>query len=454
MTTHLPEGFISQMQQLLGEAQASALFESLEQSPSISLRLNKQKPCLMPEWFSDKTPVAWCSNGYYLNERPSFTFAPQLHAGGFYVQDASSMFHEYIINFLSCTQPVCYLDACAAPGGKTTVAINALPDGSLVVANEFIPLRAQILRENIQKWGYPNVIVTNSSTDKFSRLSGVFDIIAIDAPCSGEGMMRKDEDARRQWSNGLINECASLQWEIICNTWESLKSGGYLIYSTCTFNRYENEMIVERICQELNGETIDLQTPEEWGISSGIDTDHHCYRFMPHLTQGEGLFVSVIRKLSDQVQWKPRKTKRNNKPTKLPSIDWLKGNDWYYRDHFGVICAISKKYADITEEICANAKVLSTGIELATIKGKDLIPQHALALSTTIKEELFPKIDVDYTTAIDFLRREAIALPQEAPRGYVIICYEGMSLGFVKNLGNRANNLYPQEWRIRTSLPK
>lgn len=454
MTTHLPDGFISQMQEIIGDKQTSALCDALQRQASVAIRLNNLKPCKMPEWFSDTTPVPWCNNGYYLNDRPMFTFASQLHAGGFYVQDASSMFHEYILTKLSDTKPLCYLDACAAPGGKTTAAINSLPSGSLIVANEFVPLRAQILKENIQKWGYPNVIVTNSSTDKFNKFSGMFDIVAIDAPCSGEGMMRKDEDARRQWSVGLINECTSLQWEIICNTWNSLKSDGYLIYSTCTFNRQENEMIVERICQDLNGETIDLQIPDEWGISKGIGTDLHCYRFMPHITRGEGLFVSVIRKLSEQSEWKPRKAKRQNKPTKLPSIDWLSNDNWHYREHIGVISAIDNRYRDITEEICANAKTLMTGIEIATIKGKDLIPQHGLALSSALKSDAFHRIEVDYTTAIDYLRRETITLPAETPRGYIIICHNNLSLGFVKNLGNRANNLYPHEWRIRTSLPK
>lgn len=454
MTEKLPEEFLSQIKLILGEIEGCRLADALQEEPSVAIRLNPYKPCTMPQWADGCKKVEWSINGIYLDKRRQFTFTPELHGGGFYVQDASSMFHEMIIHKLSGASPICYLDLCAAPGGKTTAAINALPNGSLVVANEYVPTRAQILKENLQKWGYPNVIVTNSPAVNLGKTHGLYDMIAIDAPCSGEGMMRKDEEARRQWSKSLVSECAALQWEIICNSWNALKSDGYLIYSTCTFNRKENEEIVERICTELGGVTINLEIPDSWNISPGIKTKHHCYRFMQHKTRGEGLFVSIIRKTSYQASWQPRKAKHQNRSAQLPKIDWLTTNDWHFFESKSTICAIDKKYVEILNEISRNCKIIMSGIETAAIKGKDLIPQHGLALSTALKSDAFPHINLDYTTAIDYLRREAITLDSDAPKGFVIVCHNDMPLGFVKNLGNRANNLYPQEWRIRTTLPK
>ena len=237
MTTRLPEEFLTQIKDLLGDNEANLLAEALEQEPSVAIRTNTRKPCTLPQWADAGHKVAWSINGRYLDERPQFTFTPQLHAGGFYVQDASSMIHELILKQIAPERSICYLDLCAAPGGKTTAAINMLAEGSLVVANEYVPMRSQILKENIQKWGYPNVIVTNSSVERLCKTPGLYDIIAIDAPCSGEGMMRKDEEARRQWSKSLVSECAALQWQIVCDSWDTLKQDGYLIYSTCTFNR-------------------------------------------------------------------------------------------------------------------------------------------------------------------------------------------------------------------------
>ena len=454
MTTRLPEEFLTQIKDLLGDNEANLLAEALEQEPSVAIRTNTRKPCTLPQWADSCHKVAWSINGRYLDERPQFTFTPQLHAGGFYVQDASSMIHELILKQIAPEHPICYLDLCAAPGGKTTAAINMLAEGSLVVANEYVPMRSQILKENIQKWGYPNVIVTNSSVERLCKTPGLYDIIAIDAPCSGEGMMRKDEEARRQWSSSLVEDCAALQWQIICDSWDTLKEDGYLIYSTCTFNRQENEEMVDRICSELGAESIRLDIEENWGIQPGLDTSHHCYRFMQHHTRGEGLFVAVLRKTTEQKDWQPRKSKRPAKPPKLPTINWLSGNDWHFTEHNGTICAISREYAPILEELTQLTKVIMAGIEVATVKGKDLIPQHGLALSISLQSDAFPRVELDYPTAINYLQREAITLPDGSPRGFVIVCHESMPLGFVKNLGNRANNLYPQEWRIRTSLPK
>ena len=443
------------MQELLGEEESQQLFEALNEEAAVSVRINNRKKSSMYN-SAENSVVAWCGSGQYLDARPNFTLIPQLHSGCFYVQDASSMIYEEIVRRLTDggDMPVNYLDMCAAPGGKTTAAINALPAKSLVVANEFVAQRANILKENLQKWGSPDVIVTNSSAEKLGCLHGLFDIVSVDAPCSGEGMMRKDDEAVRQWTPDLVNQCASLQWDILINIWEALKKDGILIYSTCTFNRIENELMVERICEELGGETVDMQFPSEWGIIPGKQTKHSCYRFMPHRTRGEGLFVAVIKKSSEHETFR-FKQKKNNLAIKTFNSDWLINKQEYSYVQIGeMICALRSLHMPIYAALTQVAKVMQSGIELAVEKRKDVVPQHALSQSWELNEKVFPRVELDYTSAITYLRRENILLPQTAPIGYVIVSYDGFPLGFVKNLGNRSNNLYPQEWRIRNANVK
>ncbi len=447
----LNEKFVENLSVLLGDENCKKLQTALNEEPTVAIRLNTSKKAELPAWDATLSPVEWCDTGFYLSERPNFTLSPQLHCGAFYVQEASSMIYRHIVKILSNDFPLKYADVCAAPGGKTTAAIDVLPYGSLVVANEFVPTRAQILKENIQKWGYHNVLVTNSDTSRFSKLKSFFDIMAVDAPCSGEGMMRKDETAVSQWSPALVTQCKKLQREILANVWDGLKPGGYLIYSTCTFNRDENEENVDFICNELGGESVKFDFPKEWGILSGIMTSHHCYRFMPHSTRGEGLFVSVIRKKGDHVCERVSKSPKSAVKNSYPEIKkWLSSPDEFMLiESSGRINAIRKSQLSEVEVITKNLKTILTGIELAIVKGKDIIPQHALALSTELRECAFPSVDLDINDAITYLKRETITLPQSVGRGYVLVKYAGLPLGFVKNLGTRANNLYPQEWRIR-----
>ncbi len=447
----LNEKFIENLSVLLGEENCKKLQIALNEEPTVAIRLNTSKKAELPAWDVTLSSVEWCDTGFYLSERPNFTLSPQLHCGAFYVQEASSMIYRHIVKTLSDDLPLKYADVCAAPGGKTTAVIDVLPYGSLVVANEFVSARAQILKENIQKWGYHNVLVTNSDTSRFSKLKSFFDIMAVDAPCSGEGMMRKDETAVSQWSPALVAQCKKMQREILANIWDALKPGGYLIYSTCTFNREENEENVDFICNELGGESVKFDFPKEWGILSGIMTVHHCYRFMPHSTRGEGLFVSVIRKEGDYVCERVSKSPKSVAKNGYSEIKkWLSLPDEFMLiEDSGRINAIRKSQLNEVETIAKNLKTILTGIELAIVKGKDIIPQHALALSTELREGAFPSVDLDINDAIAYLKRETITLPQSVDRGYVLVKYAGLPLGFVKNLGNRANNLYPQEWRIR-----
>lgn len=450
----LPELFIQQINELLPADEASALVLALGDSePSVSIRINAKKCDSAPEY----KRVPWCELGYHLGERQSFTFDPSFHSGRYYVQDASSMFLAYAIKKLvDKTTPVRYLDLCAAPGGKTTTAIDALPEGSLVVANEIMGNRAQILKENIIKWGNPNCVVTNNDSFAYSKLTHFFDIIAADVPCSGEGMMRKDDEAVAQWTPALVKECAARQREIVDNAWQALRPGGLFIYSTCTFNRPENEDIIEYLVNELGAESLDLEVPAEWNIYPAINSPVYGYHFFPHRTQGEGLFLAVVRKPENEqkITMKSGKNKKNKKDKPQPVPAEIK--KWISPDYDMQIVAnadgfnaISTKYADEIAILLENLKVIYCGCEVASVKGRDVIPAHSLALNNCAAMGTFSRQEVDYATAIAYLRGETIVI--DAPKGIVVITYNNLPLGFVKNLGNRANNLYPKEWRIKST---
>jgi 16S rRNA C967 or C1407 C5-methylase (RsmB/RsmF family) len=406
-TTKLPQAFCERVLADASIPNAQGLLDALSAgNPSVAIRYNRRKG-LMPE--PDAPRVAWWSErSRYFAERPQFTFDPAFHQGRYYVQDASSMAIGAVIESLGLTQPVTYLDACAAPGGKTTAAIDALPDGSFVLANEFEPTRAATLRDNLMKWGYGRVAVTVGDTARLRRLGAdTFDVIAADVPCSGEGMMRKDPQAVAQWSPGLVRRCAELQREILENIWPLLRPGGHLIYSTCTFAAEEDERNVQWLVDELGAELLPLPFPDEWGVVGG--------HFYPHLIHGEGLYMALLRKSGA------------GRPTG--------GNG-------------------ITEKLLRKAaNVMTYGFETTELKGRDEIPTHALALSTECPRGKFPEVDVDRLTALQFLHRDAITLPPDTPRGMVLLTYQSHPLGWVKNLGNRANNLLPKHLRILSPLP-
>ena len=319
----LPILFRQQMLALLPD-EADALLQALQTEPSVAVRVNRRKA--MPP--ATDNPVAWCRSGIYLDARRQFTFDPLLHSGCYYVQDASSMFISHVLSQVVGNSPVAYLDLCAAPGGKTTAAIDALPDGSLVVANEIDSRRAQILRENVVKWGYPHCVVTNSDASRLGKLHEAFDIVAADMPCSGEGMMRKDDEAVAQWTPALVEQCAARQREIASDIWQALKPGGIFIYSTCTFNRAENEDMVDFLVRSLGAEPVDIVSDPSWGIHKGVDTPYPCFRFMPHLTRGEGLFMAVVRKNGEYAEKETKKDKNKGKKTSAKGVKGVECPKW------------------------------------------------------------------------------------------------------------------------------
>ncbi len=450
--THLPSQFVSRLRQL-GLKETDRLIEALENSePTVSVRPNGSRPWL-PPGVADEVP--WLTSARYLDDRPLFTLMPELHQGRFYVQDASSMFVATVLRQLfDCSgRPVTMLDACAAPGGKTTAAIDALPPGSLVVANEFDYRRASVLHENVVKWGYPSVVVSRGDTSRFRKLQSVFDVIAVDAPCSGEGMFRKEEVAVSQWSEALVTECADCQREILDNVWKSLKPGGYLIYSTCTFNRDENEDMVSWLLENHEAESVEIKTGQSWGVVLSPLTDNgiYAYRFMPGVVRGEGLFMSVLRKAGDLPAAADRPDRKREKKDRELSeaAGWLAETDLFdIRRDGDTIEAVPSLHRKTVALLDRYLDVVSRGVTLATVKGRDLIPDHALAMSSALRRGSFPEVEIDLRSALAYLRCEAIQLPEDTPRGFVIVTYGGYPLGFMKNLGNRANNLYRREWRI------
>ncbi|MDD4778501.1 MAG: RsmF rRNA methyltransferase first C-terminal domain-containing protein [Fermentimonas sp.] len=456
---NFPDDFLNSIRPLLKD-QTDLFLSALTEVPPVSVRLNPLKSESSHLEFQEVGErVPWSDWGYYLEKRPSFTFDPLFHSGMYYVQEASSMFIEYVVRQLF-DKPVNCLDLCAAPGGKSVSLLSALPEGSFLTANEIIRQRSNILSENIIKHGYANTLVTNNEPKDFAVFENFFDLILIDAPCSGEGMFRKDEVAVREWSPENVVMCTARQKDILSDIWPALKPGGILIYSTCTYNTSENEVNALWAADELSAEFVEIDTESGWGISPSFDDNVKAYRFFPHKTKGEGLFVTVLRKeefsVTNHDQYTQKRSRKNKKcPSQFVKETSVYRNYLINPDDFDFIqdknriIAIPKQHSAAMLTLKDSLKTVSIGIELGEIKGKDFIPSHSLAMSCELNRDAFVTRELTYDEAIAYLRREAINIP-DAPKGFVLLTYKDKPLGFVKNIGNRANNLYPNEWRIRT----
>ncbi len=445
----LPNEFTTYTRQLMGEELFHLLQEGISGEAPTSIRVNPFKATL-PE---DADSVPWCQEGLYLTSRPAFTFDPALHAGLYYVQEAASMFVCEVVRQL-IDKPVTMLDLCAAPGGKSTALRSVLPKGSLLFTNEPVKNRASILKENIIKFGHPDVIVTNNFPRDYRKAGLMFDAILADVPCSGEGMFRKDPGSIEEWSIQNVEKCRALQRSIIEDIWPCLQPGGFLIYSTCTFNAHEDEENASWIAEQLGAEFITLDIPEEWHITESLLSGIPACRFIPGKTRGEGLFLTVLRKKGTQeINRKAAKYAQkehyNNNVHDL-TTQWLNGSFSCITEK-DFLRAIPTTWTSLYNNVKSKLHILHAGVGLGTIKGKAVVPDASLALSTSLRADAFPTAELSYLDAIRFLRREPVELPQECPRGFVVVTYMGHPLGFEKNLGTRANNLYPQEWKIKSS---
>ena len=394
----LPKDFDSYFRERWRDEDVAALVAGLDGEPSVSIRVNPRRlpPEAEPEGADGRVP--WCPEGFYLKQRPVFTADPLLHAGAYYVQEASSMFLAHVMRAVVLRElpaATAALDLCAAPGGKSTLLRSLLPDDCRLVSNEPNRGRCQVLAENMAKWGHPNVVVTQAYARELSK-EFRFDLVLADVPCSGEGMMRKEAEAVAQWSPGFVAECAALQRSIVSDIWPALRPGGILIYSTCTFNPEEDEENVAWIARELGGEVLEIPVDAAWGIRGDLRTQTAtpvaCCHFLPGSIRGEGFFMAVLRKHEDEdaEERRPKRAQKGKRETlvTLPT--------------------------DMLDDASA------------------------------------PRVELSLADAVRYLQREALVLPTETPRGIVQVCFRGQRLGLMKNLGTRANNLYPKEWRIRS----
>ena len=450
--------FRKYLEEAIGSDKALVAFSAFESPAPSSVRLNPFKRGVCP----DGRAVTWNPYGRVLQERPVFTLDPHFHAGAYYVQDSSSMFVGYAFRRLlegvgkPSGRPFRVLDLCAAPGGKTTDLAaslrEAFGDDFILVSNEVMKARAGVLADNVALWGDPNVVVTSDDPRAFAALAGYFDVIVADVPCSGEGMFRKDEEAQRQWSEDNVALCEARQRRIVADVWPALKQGGLFVYSTCTFNKYENDGNVRWIASELGAECLlsdDLLQAKEGVIKTSLG-----YSLVPGHVEGEGQYCSALRKTSDvefrEVRQKPsRPSKAQAVPEGIATglmtvktVSRLRGE---------TLVAIPENISVELPALEQALHMITAGCAVGTLKGKVLVPDADLALSIAFDRTAFPEANVDRDTALAYLHRDAITLP-DAPKGYVTIVYEGLPLGFVKNLGNRCNSLHPQSRRIRMNI--
>jgi len=454
----LPQPFLRSLAPVLEAGEIPSFLAALKEDTPTSVRLNPFKPVAK---FTDTLPVPWCSDALYLSQRPSFTLDPLFHAGTYYVQEASSTFLSHMLSSLSAPKDGVFLDLCAAPGGKSTLLASYLGREGLLVANEVISGRAQILKENIVKWGIGNTVVTQNDASHFQPLEGLFDLVLVDAPCSGEGMFRKDSNAIAEWSIDHVTHCAIRQQRILDEIGILPKAGGYLVYATCTYNETENEENIRFLAEEFSYEPVRIPLSEDWGIQeSEIKTlagDYFGYRFFPHKVRGEGFFISVMKRTPSSVSASPKLQKEFRHPhlkrvatrqineelvRQVPTV----GEEALYALGGGFFL-FPKKFQATFECIAQHLNLRYMGIALGEMNHNQWIPSHEWAMSILPKEGIHTA-EVTLEQAIQFLRKEN--LPIELPSiSWVLITYQKQPLGWVKNLGNRINNYYPKEWRIR-----
>lgn len=449
----LPVAFTERMRKQLGAEDAERLFVALDSVSPVAVRLNPAK-CGEEGVWSEGEAIAWSKNGRKLQERPSFTLDTAFHAGAYYVQEAASQFIDHIIAG-EALQGKRVLDMCAAPGGKTTIYSTAVGEDGLVVANEYVRSRANILADNVRKWGMGNVLVTNNAPEHIAQFEGWFDVVAVDAPCSGEGMFRKEEVAREDWSEEAVKMCAARQMSIVREAWQSLKEGGLFIYSTCTFNEDEDEGVLNNLIEELGdvfAPSQRVEIDEKWGIVRGEVGAFQTFRFFPHKSDSEGLFVAVARKAEPTQQRTPKARKRVmqevDKSARKELAKWLREPDKYtFAEVADTIYAYRAEQFKAVQVLSENLTAIYSGVAMGQVfKGK-LKPDWALSQFVGLQREAVTTEELDEARALDYLRKRDIAVGDMA-EGINLLTHKGRALGFAKRVGARCNNLYPNSLKI------
>lgn len=450
---NFPQEFIDQLQQDLGD-ESKALLDALVGDSPTSIRYNlKKQPAPL---FEAKSIIPWAEHAVFLKERPSFTFDPFFHAGHYYVQEASSMFLEEVLKqCVDLTEAHRVLDLCAAPGGKSTHLSSLLSSDSILISNEVIATRASILVENLTRWGNANVVVTNNDPEHFSALENCMDIVVIDAPCSGEGMFRKDKDAINEWSANNVNICSARQKRILHTSSKLLRSNGLLIYSTCTFNTKEDVDPIVSLLEEGGWESVKIDISSFTGIyERSIDGKNPLfgYHFYPHKIEGEGFYISVLRKTTEEESNWPKVMKNVNfadKKTKSALLKYIDGNEFDFLQHnqqsLAFPLAVHKEMLGLLN---TSLRIKKFGIDLGQMIREELIPDQAMAMAN-IKHSYFDEINLSKEEAILYLQKKDFNINTNA-KGWHLMKYENAYLGFAKLMGNRMNNTYPKEWRIRS----
>ena len=445
----LPPSFEHWIRPQLGNEYTEFL-ASLEESPPVSIRVHPVKNVRSQE----HQPVPWTNYGQYLPFRPVFTLDPLFHGGSYYVQEASSMFLEQALRqSVDLKESLNVLDLCAAPGGKSTHILSLLNRDSLLVANETIRSRAVVLSENLQKWGYPNSIVTNNDPADFKKLEGFFDVVVVDAPCSGEGLFRKEPEAMDEWSPGNVQLCAARQKRIIAEVWNALRANGTFIYCTCTYNSLENEDNLRWLAASYDVESVRLKIDPAWGIEEVETNGLFGYRFFPHKVSGEGFFIAVLRKGDTDVGAVFHGKAKKSIATPLKKLcerlePWIADNNesTFFQFNDLIFYTPASKAQEI-EFLLQSLRILYAGTNMASVKHDKLVPDHAMALSVELEKNSFPLAEVNLEQALRYLRRETIHLNSSS--GFTLVTYEDRAIGWVNVLPNRVNNMYPSEWRIR-----
>ncbi len=421
-----------------------AFTQSQLTDPVVSIRLNPSKRI---HQFDQNENVPWCVDGKYLNERPSFTGDPLLHAGCYYVQEASSMFLDFALRHLvDFDKQLVAVDLCAAPGGKSTLIASLLNDESLLISNEVIQNRASVLNENMCKWGKLNTWVSNSDPKQFGELHHMVDLLVIDAPCSGSGLFRKIPDYLNDWTIENVNLCSQRQKRILHDSYNCLVQNGILIYMTCSFSEAENEKVVDEILQEFEVESCRLPVDEEWGV---VETESekkkgYGYRFYPHLLKGEGFFLSCFRKKDGFVRedFEPKVLDNKKYGSLLPFIDL---NHKIILEQNGLLMAIHNAHSLILQKCLTKIKIIKKGVMLGKLIRNEVIPEHELAMYHQV---IYPqRIELSTSQALAYLKKEDIVI-ESSIKGWHLVTYNEMPLGWIKNLGNRINNYYPNNYRI------